>query len=40
MKGAINAFIMWFIIMLAVTLLILLSAYQLSQKFSGNAPGG
>ncbi len=34
-KGSINAFIMWFIIMLAITLVVLLSAYQLSQKFGG-----
>ena len=34
-KGAINAFIMWFVIMLAVTLLIFLAVYQLSQKLRG-----
>jgi len=35
MKGGINAFIMWFIIMLAITLLILMAGYQLSQKIQG-----
>lgn len=34
-KGSINAFIMWFIIMLVITVFVLFSAYKLSQKLGG-----
>jgi CHASE3 domain sensor protein len=34
-KGAINAFIMWFLIMLVISFFVLLSAYRIYQSAQG-----